>query len=94
MLFARKISKIYKYFLKLRSLNNYSDYIVFTQGDPLAMIAYGIGVLPLICDLRRDHPRVMQMWYADNAGAGGKFRDVMAHFRDLQLRGSARGYFL
>ena len=44
-------------------------------------------------DLRRDHPRFMKLWYADDAGLGGKFGDVMAHFRDLQLRGPARGYF-
>ena len=62
-----------------------------TQGDPLAMIAYGIGVLPLIIDLRRAHPRVMQPWYADDTGAGGEFCDIMAHFRDLQLRGAAWG---
>ena len=48
-----------------------------TQGDPLAMIAYGIRVLPLIRALRRDHPHVTQPWYADNAGAGGSFRAVM-----------------
>ena len=64
-----------------------------TQGDPLAMIAYGIGVLPLIRVLRSDHPQVYQPWYADDAGAGGEFRDIMAHFRDLQLKGPARGYF-
>ena len=64
-----------------------------TQGDPLAMIAYGIGVLPLIQDLRRSHPRVTQPWYAYDAGAGGKLGDIMAHFRDLQLRGPARGYY-
>ena len=55
------------------------------------MIADGIGVLPLICDLRRDHIRVNQPGYADDAGAGGKFEDVMAHFSELQLRGPARG---
>ena len=40
-----------------------------------------------------DHPQVYQPCYADDAGAGGKFRDIMAHFRDLQLKGPARGYF-
>ena len=57
------------------------------------MIAYGIKVLPLIRVLRTDHPQVSQPWYADDAGAGGKFGAVMAHFRDLQLKGPARGYF-
>ena len=42
-----------------------------TQGDPLAMIAYGIGVLPLIRELRYAQPRVTQPWYTDDAGAGG-----------------------
>ena len=64
-----------------------------TQGDPLSMIACGIGVLHFIRDLRRDHPHVTQSWYADNVGAGGSFRAVMAHFRDLQLKGPAWGYF-
>ena len=41
-----------------------------TQEDPLAMIADGIGVLPLIRVLRKDHPQVSQPWYADYAGAG------------------------
>ena len=62
-----------------------------TQGDPLAMIAYGIGILPLIRYLRRYHPCVTQAWYADDAGAGGGFGDIMDHFRDLQLRGPAWG---
>ena len=63
------------------------------QGDFLAMIAYGAGVLPLIRVLRRDHPQVTQPWYADDAGVGGEFAAVMAHFRDLQLKGPDRGYF-
>ena len=63
-----------------------------TQGDPLTMIAYGIGFLPLIRDIRRAHPRVTQPWYADDAGAEGKFEEIMDHFHDLQLRGPDRGY--
>ena len=42
-----------------------------THCYPLAMIAYGIWVPPLIRDIRRDHPRVTQPWYADDTGAGG-----------------------
>ena len=42
-----------------------------TQGEPLDMISYGIGVLPLIRNLREAHPRITQPWYADDAGAGG-----------------------
>ena len=64
-----------------------------TQGDPLAMIAYGIGVLPLIRELRNAHPRVTQPWYADDAGAGGRFQQIQEHFQDLHSRGPARGYY-
>ena len=42
-----------------------------TQGDPLSMIAYGIGVLPLIRELWDTHPRVTQPCYDDDAGTGG-----------------------
>ena len=47
-----------------------------TQGDPVAMIAYGLGVLPLIRELRNDHPRVTQPWYADDEGAGGLLQQI------------------
>ena len=63
------------------------------QVDPLAMIAYGIGVLPLIKELRNAHPQVTQPWYADDAGAGGTFQQILEHFRDLQARGTAHGYY-
>ena len=33
-----------------------------TQGGSLAMITYGIGVLPLIRELRDTHTRVTQTW--------------------------------
>ena len=64
-----------------------------TQGDPLAMIAYGIGVLTLIRELRNTHPRVTQPWYADDAGARGTFQQILEHFWDLQARGPARSYY-
>ena len=65
---------------------------VVTQGDPFATITYGIGVLPLIRELREAHPHVTQTWYADDAGAGETFAYVQAHFQDLQARGPAKGY--
>ena len=58
------------------------------------MIAYGIGFLPLRGDLQGALPRLTQPWYADDAGAGGKFPHILAHLRYLQARGPPRGYFL
>ena len=43
------------------------------QVDPLPMIAYDLGILPLIQYLRTARPRVTHSWYADDAGVGGKF---------------------
>ena len=60
-----------------------------TQGDPLVMIAYIIGVLSLIRELWGAHPRFTQPCYADEAGAGGKFQQILEHFRDLQAQGPA-----
>ena len=64
-----------------------------TQGDPLAMIAYGIRVLHLIRELWGAHPQVTQSWYADDAGAGGKLQQILEQFQDLKARGPARGYY-
>ena len=61
-----------------------------TQGDPLAMIAYCIGVLPLIRELREAYTYVTQPWYVDDAGVGGAFD----RFQDIQVRSPPRGYFL
>ena len=65
-----------------------------TQWDPLAMIAYGIGFLPLIRELQGVHTRVTQPWYADDAGSGRKFQHILDHLQDIQERGLTRGYFL
>ena len=42
-----------------------------TQGDPLSMLGYGIGVLPLICQQKKEFPLVKQPRYADGIGTGG-----------------------
>ena len=51
------------------------------------------GSPPLIRELRGAHPRVTQLWYADDAGAGGKLSHILEHLWDLQARGTARGYY-
>ena len=38
------------------------------QGDPLGMVIFAIGTLPLICQIQGG---VQQAWYADDANAGG-----------------------
>ena len=64
-----------------------------THGGSLAMIAYGIGVIPLIRELWGAHPRFTQTWYADDAGVGGTFHQILEHFRYLQTQGPARAYY-
>ena len=39
------------------------------QGDPLAMAMFALAMLPLI---DRINDEVRQIWYADDASAGGK----------------------
>jgi len=56
------------------------DYILSqegtTQGDPLAMPMYALGVVPLIRQLAGIN--VSQVWYADDASAGGILLDCAA----------------
>ena len=63
-----------------------------TQGDPLEMIAYGIGILPLIKNIKRDIPEVTQPWYADDAGALVTFAILNTYFDSLTCQGPVRGY--
>jgi hypothetical protein len=51
-----------------------------TQGDPLSMFGYGIGILPLIRKLKLEFPALKQPWYANDAGAGGSFTDLRKNF--------------
>ncbi len=57
------------------------------------MFAYGIGILPLIRQLKAEFPQVEQPWYADDAGAGAKFDEIERFFRRLCEIGRLFGYY-
>ena len=45
-----------------------------TQGYPLAIVVYVLGILPLIQELQMTHPIITQPGYVDDDGAGGNFK--------------------
>ena len=61
-----------------------------TQGDPLAMAMYGIGVIPLIELMQK--PNVTQKRYADDGNAAGGLRSLRAKLDNLNVHGKAFGY--
>jgi hypothetical protein len=87
---ARFTFNCYKHWSSLMIHGNNSTGVVLhskegvTQGDPLAMITYGIGTLPLIQQLKEEFPDTKQPWYADDAGAGAKFDAIQHLFIRLQ----------
>ena len=55
-----------------------------TQGDPLAMAAYVIEVLPLIKQLKATHIVVTEPWYAEDSGALGMYVNIKLYFNSLK----------
>ena len=66
--------------LVIRSGNGNGHFLyskeVLTQRDPLEMVAYRLGILPLIRYLRTDHPSLTQPWYTDDSEEGGTLADI------------------
>ena len=62
------------------------------QGDSLAIIAYRIGILPLIKNIKKEIPDVTHPWYAENAGALGTFAILENYFDSLTRQCLGRGY--
>ncbi len=56
------------------------------------MIAYGIGILPLIRQLKHEFPNAKWQWYADDGGAGASFQELERSFTQLQEIGPLYGY--
>ena len=66
---------------------------VVTQGGPITMITYGIVILPLINNLKREIPDVTQPWYADAAGDLGTFARIETYFDSLKRQVMGLGYY-
>ena len=65
-----------------------------TQGNPMAMILYGIEILLLFRYLQETYPLVTQLLYSDNTGVGGFFRNIQSQPENLMVRAVPYGYFL
>ena len=61
-----------------------------TQGDPLAMCMYAIGILPLIRSLQSSGTKLV--WYADDAMGGGTLEDIKNWWDHLISSGQSYGY--
>ena len=64
-----------------------------TQGDPMAIIAYSIVILPFIKNLKREIPDANHPWYADDAGALGTFKRIDTCFNLLSRQELGRVYY-
>ena len=63
-----------------------------TQGDPLAMLFYGVSLMPLIESLKgRD--KYLQTWYADDSGALGALENLVEWLSSLTEKGPKYGYY-
>ena len=63
-----------------------------TQGCPVAMLMYSIGVHPLISRLK-DPAMHTQNWYADDSSYAGRFQAIRNWFLSRLETGPAYGYF-
>ena len=61
-----------------------------TQGDPLAMTMYALAVVPLI---RRLKDLAHQVWFADDASAGGGLTGLLAWWEKLNEIGPSFRYY-
>ena len=63
-----------------------------TQGDPLAMLFYGVSLMPLIESLK-DREKYIQTWYADDSGALGALENLVEWLSSLTENGPKYGYY-
>ena len=63
------------------------------QGGPLAMVAYIIGILLLIKNLKAEFPDATHPYYDDYSGAQRTFARVKPYFNLLKRIGPGQGYY-
>jgi hypothetical protein len=64
-----------------------------SQGDPLAMVLYGVALMPLAEHLRKFLPDVLTPWYADDAAAAGNAERSAMALKFLKVYGPIYGYY-
>ena len=62
-----------------------------TQGDPLAMAMYAVAITPLIHRLPDEN--IKQVWFADDASAGGKIDHIKNWWDNISQIGPQYGYY-
>ena len=62
-----------------------------TQGDPLAMAMYAVAITPLIHRLADEN--IKQVWFADDASAGGQLDRIKNWWNNISRIGPQYGYY-
>ena len=65
-----------------------------TQGDPLSMVTYGLGILPLIGHIKSIISPPHQPWYAKNAAIMKTWLLIVVYFDSLTIHRPQYGFFL
>jgi hypothetical protein len=65
-----------------------------SQGDPLAMILYGVALLPLVEGLRQAVPEATTPWFADDSAAIGNMHKCAKCLEYLSEHGPTYGYYI
>ena len=64
-----------------------------TRGYPLAIIVYRVRIFYIVRNLRESYPEVKQPLYDNNDRLSGNFASIKSHLKDLEKRGTYKGYF-
>ena len=64
-----------------------------TQGDPLAMAIYAVGIMPLVWKLQDGSENRHQVWFADDASANGSLNSLKSWWNMITEEGPSYGYY-